>query len=255
MESARFETEFGRYTTWIAEAIAALAIPDPVPVVCRGTGHPELLDALAGAIAARPGLTILDAGCGMGGPAAWLRRESGCRTVGIDLMEANVRAARRLFGDASAVVATASALPFAEESFDAAWAIGVMEMIDDKPSALSEVARVLKVGGAMAIYTFTSAGELVDPPESDSFVSPDELGAAIASAGLAVVDARPAPIRTPMPDDWRALREAVAEEIRARHSSEREYAQVTAELDRFNRLRTSGLIEAWRFTLRKEAAA
>ena len=224
-------------------------------MVCRGTGHPELLDALAGAIAAGPGLTILDAGCGMGGPGAWLRRKTGCRTVGVDLMEANVSAARRLFGDESSLVASASALPFAAECFDAAWAIGVIEMIEDKPSAFAEVARVLKTGGAMAIYTFTSAGDLVDPPESDRFVSADELGEAIGSAGLAVVDARPLPIRSPLPEDWRASRAAVADEIRARHSSEREYVQVTGELARFNRLRTTGQIEAWRFTLRKEAAA
>lgn len=254
IERARFETEFGRYTGWIVEAVTALGVADPIPVVCRGTGHPGLLDALADAIAARPGLRVLDAGCGMGGPAAWLRQKRRCATVGVDLMEANVRAGRQLFADASSIVASTSALPFADDSFDAAWAIGVIEMIEDKARALAEAARVLKSGGLMAVYSFTSSGELDDPPESDRFVSPDELGTVIGAAGFDVLEAGPLPIVTPLPEEWRAVRAAVADEIRARHSSEPELVQVTAELGRFNRLRTEGQIEAWRFRLRKEAA-
>lgn len=252
-DRTRLQTEFGRYTEWIVEAVEALRIADPVPVVCRGTGHPDLLEQLADAIQAAPGTSVLDVGCGMGGPAAWLRANRGCATAGVDVMEANVHAARTLFGDRAAVVATAEALPFPGDSFDACWAIGVLEMIEDKTTALREIARVVKPRGTLAVYSFTtSGGELVDPPRSDVFVTGVELRSAVAQAGLEVAAA----VRTrsvgPLPEEWRGARSAVAEHIREWHGDEADYEAVRLDLERFNRLRASRDIEAWRFTLVKE---
>ena len=246
------ENEFGRYTEWMVEAAASLQVRDLIPVGCRGTGDPLLLEELADAIGARLGMKVLDVGCGMGGPAAWLRARHGCETVGIDLMVQNVRASRRLYGHSVACVASTSDLPFADATFDAVWAVGVMEMIDDKPRAFAEIKRVLKPGGSSAVYSFTKRSEaLPDPPLSNHF----EFGAAlveiIRTAGLGVVEARPAAAGGVPPVDWRVPRERVARAVRERHGDDDGFKLVRDELERFNRLRSSGEIEAWHFRLEK----
>lgn len=253
MTKERLGTEFGSFTDWMVEAIRALRIEDAIPAACRGTGNPALLKDLADAIEARSEMLVLDAGSGMGGPAAWLRRERGCVTVGVDLMEQNVRAGRELFAEPFSLVGAADAMPFRDATFDAVWAVGVVEMIDDKPAALAEAARVLKRGGRMAVYSFTSRElDLPDRPESDTFASPESLSTFMEGAGMRVLDARPAPLTSPLSPEWRAVRLSVFEEVRARHGDEEEYEKVRAELERFNRLRASGLIEPWRYNLVKD---
>ena len=42
------------------------------------------LRRMAGDLGLMPGQTLLDLGCGMGGPALWMTRETGCRLIGID---------------------------------------------------------------------------------------------------------------------------------------------------------------------------
>ena len=56
----RLEDEFGRYATWVAEAVEGLRIDDPVPAACRGTGDPRLLERLTKMVGARPGMRFLD---------------------------------------------------------------------------------------------------------------------------------------------------------------------------------------------------
>src|SRR5216117_2599784 len=103
MGRERLEAEFGRYATWVAEAVDGLDIADPIPAACRGTGDPLLLERLARSIAVRPGMRFLDVGCGLGGPAAWLNRACGCLVVGVDVMELAVHGLRRMFSDLPAV--------------------------------------------------------------------------------------------------------------------------------------------------------
>src|SRR5262249_9800587 len=51
--------------------------------------------ALAERIGLRPGQRVLDAGCGVGGSAAWLARTQGAEVVGITLVASQVARARR----------------------------------------------------------------------------------------------------------------------------------------------------------------
>lgn len=70
----RLETEFGYYISWVVDAIEDLQLQDRIPVACRGTGDVALLEHLGSLLDPAPGSVVLDVGCGMGGPAAWLMR-------------------------------------------------------------------------------------------------------------------------------------------------------------------------------------
>ena len=80
---------------------------------------------LAGRLALRPGMRLLDLGAGRGWPGLYLSAATGCQAVLADVPIEGLRAAaaraRRegLAGRAGLAVATARALPFAPAAFDA----------------------------------------------------------------------------------------------------------------------------------------
>lgn len=86
----------------------------------------------------------LDVGCG---PSSWLWRE-GVAPIGIDT--AIDRAAA--FG--TAAVASASALPFADHSFDVSWTFGLLHHLCDRDvqRTISELRRVTRPGGAIVMF-------------------------------------------------------------------------------------------------------
>ncbi len=105
---------------------------------------------LDGAYRGRTGLSILDAGCGTGGNALFLRRYG--TVVGIDLAaDATDLGGQRLPG----VLARGSVieLPFADASFDLVTSFDVLyhRAVPDERGALRETARVLRPGGRLLI--------------------------------------------------------------------------------------------------------
>jgi ubiquinone/menaquinone biosynthesis C-methylase UbiE len=132
----------------------------------------------------RPGMRLLDIGCGLGGAARYFAHEHGCRVTGIDLSPeyvnvTNALAARvGLDERVSCELGSALALPFAPESFDGAYMLHVGMNIENKARLFAEVRRVLAPAGVFGIYDVMrlAAGELSYPvpwasgPES-SFVA------------------------------------------------------------------------------------
>lgn len=106
-----------------------------------------LLDDL---YADRRDLRILDAGCGTGGNAQFLRRYGA--VVGVDLSaQALALGGRRLPGVLSR--GSVLELPFASGSFDMVTSFDVLyhRAVPDEQQALSETRRVLKPGGRLLI--------------------------------------------------------------------------------------------------------
>jgi SAM-dependent methyltransferase len=99
---------------------------------------------------------LLDVGCGTGRFAVLAATRLGARVWGVDPSEGMLEQARARPGGAAVGWRRASAerLPFRDGWFDAAHAHLVLHLVDHRPTALSEIARVLATGGRLAIVTF-----------------------------------------------------------------------------------------------------
>jgi len=119
----------------------------------------------------RPGMRLLDVGCGLGGAARYFAHEHGCRVTGIDLSPeyvnvTNALAARiGLDERVSCELGSALALPFEPGSFDGAYIFHVGMNIENKAKLFAEVHRVLAPSGLFGIYDVMrlAEGELSYP--------------------------------------------------------------------------------------------
>jgi SAM-dependent methyltransferase len=101
------------------------------------------------------GKLVLDVGCGMGRFAEVATRW-GARVIGIDLSAAAEVAAHYLSDrEFIALQADVFALPFAPDSFDYIYSIGVLHHTPDCERAFKVLPRYLKSGGSIAIWLYS----------------------------------------------------------------------------------------------------
>ncbi len=105
--------------------------------------------------------TLLDLGCGLGGPGRFLVDQFGCSVVGVDLLPLRVELARALtdltrMGERiSYRVADATNLGVEDASFAQAWMLDVSMHIRDKQALFGEIARVLRPDGLLVMHEQT----------------------------------------------------------------------------------------------------
>ena len=145
-----------------------------------------------------PGASVLDVGCGLGGPARHLAAEFGARVTGIDLSQPFVDVAQMLArrcGLSDRVEyrqADALDLPFPDSSFDHAWTQHVAMNIADRTRFYLNIHRVLKPGGRLAIYDIVAGP--VEPvlfpvpwarrQEISHLLTAEAMGKALEQAGF-----------------------------------------------------------------------
>lgn len=209
--------EFDTLASWTVEAVRELGDDHALPAACRGSGSPAALDWLADAIGIGAGTRLLDSGAGVGGPAAYVAGGRAARPVLAEPMAGACWAAQQLFGN-PVVVADGLRLPFADASFDAAWSLGVLCTVEDKTTHLAELRRTVRPGGGVGLLVYErTVAELPDQPEGNHFPDRAELEAAVAAAGLRLVDEVPLADLRGTPDDWQRAADAVDDAVERRH--------------------------------------
>jgi len=115
---------------------------------------PELRQAIA-SLALKPGMRVLDAGCGTGEALGWLAAEvaPGGAVVGMDLATSHVRAARGMASEDTALVLQANLLeaPLLPASFDLAWSVNVINHLRSPSAGIDALGSLLRPGGRVAL--------------------------------------------------------------------------------------------------------
>src|SRR6185503_11145156 len=171
-----------------------------------------LAEAVAPALALRPGMRVLDLGCGKAISSIFLAAEFGARVWAADLWIApednleRVRAAGRE-ADVVPVRVEAHALPFPEGRFDAIVSLDAYHYFGTDDLYVGYVSRFLAPGGRLDIVSPGLTQEIAEPPaalrpfwqwEFCSFHSPDWWRRHWAKTGRLDVE-----VADMIPDGWR----------------------------------------------------
>ena len=127
------------------------------------------------ALAARAGIghgvSVLDVGCGVGGPGQLLARETGCGYLGADFSASAVAIARERAPELRFAIAYVPPLP--EGPFDVVLLLEAMLAIEDKDALVHAVAEALPPGGRFA-FTLEE-GEPLTAAERAAMPDPDTV--------------------------------------------------------------------------------
>ena len=143
---------------------------------------------------------VLDAGSGIGGTARYVADRYGSTVTAVDLTDEYCETNRWLNGlvglddRISVRQVDVTALPFADAAFGVVISQHVQMNVADKARLYSEARRVLATGGRLALWDIAigDRGGLdyplpwADEPARSHLATPDELRAAVESAGFAV---------------------------------------------------------------------
>jgi SAM-dependent methyltransferase len=136
------------------------ALPAECTASFAGIGNPHAIGPIVA------GETVLDIGCGAGTDLLLAARRTGPggRAIGVDMTEAmrdrTLRSAAAAgLANVEAHLADATALPFADASFDVVISNGVLNLVPEKEKAFAEIRRVLRAGGRLQLADIVVAHE------------------------------------------------------------------------------------------------
>ena len=154
MNSNRQQSAFGYHTGTVIEQFAARQAMGPAAFLI-----PHL----------RPGMSLLDVGCGPGTVTQGLAKVvAPARVVGCDLETGMIERARALADEAGAGNLSFRTgdildLPFEDGQFDIVFSAAVTEHLTNPIDAVKELARVVSSGGLVAITRTDWTGPLMSP--------------------------------------------------------------------------------------------
>jgi len=192
---------------------------------------------LAGRLGVGKGATVLDCGCGIGGPARNIARFTGAeiKAVTINQFQVNrgnaISVKEGICGQVELIQADFMQLPFPDASFDAVYAIESTCHAPDRAKVYGEILRVLKPGAIFACYEWCLTDKYDAENEHHRRIKRDiEVGdglpdlvhtsvctKALKDAGFEVLDARDCmqdehlgkggePWYTPLTPSWNPLK-------------------------------------------------
>ncbi len=174
---------------------------------CRHPGGLVLTDRLLDALELSPSSRLLDVATGTGTSALRAARDRGCSVIGVDLGASGIAAARDaghaadMGSRARFLVGDAEALPLDHASVDAVLCECALCLFPQPARALSEVVRVLRPGGRLALSDVTCEAPEELPAELRGTIghvaclagarSLAALTSTVAASGLRVLEAAP----------------------------------------------------------------
>ena len=143
---------------------------------------------------------ILDVGCGIGGTSRFVASRFGCRVTGIDLTPEFISTGQTLCdwvglsGRVTLHQGDATAMPFPDDCFDAAFMLHVGMNIVDKNRLFAEVYRLLRPGAVFGVYDVMQTSEemLAYPvpwssePGTSALASQERYVEALVGAGFRI---------------------------------------------------------------------
>ena len=150
-----------------------------------------------------PASRVLDVGCRDASHLIELVRASGATGVGLDPVSRLVEQARKTVDAAGlsdrveVVEGVMQHIPFLDSSFDVVWCRDVIEVVDELGAGIAEVARVLRPGGHLIVFTVLATDRL-EPKETQMLLGQslavvpgnlveENVEGAFHGAGLAIV--------------------------------------------------------------------
>ncbi|UXA20046.1 methyltransferase domain-containing protein [Mycobacterium sp. SMC-4] len=249
--SDAMSAEFDTVAEWTAQVCTRLGADYYLPAACRGSGSPQALDWLITGVGAVPGATLLDAGAGVGGPAAYAVHTSSVHPVLVEPEAGACRAALRLFGF-PVVQGSGSALPVADGVIDAAWSLGVLCTMADQLGLLTELRRVVRPGGGIGLLVFIATRDITadEQPEGNEFPTEESLHRLFDRAGLTVLEEQIAAELGASPDDWERRADEVEAQMAARYGEDDAWKAARRQSERMGVLLGDGAVVGTLFTLR-----
>ncbi len=137
--------------------------PDPTDdQLSMAQAQAHFTDLLISHMRLQPDQHALDVGCGTGQPAIQLAGTTGASVTGITVSTSQVDLARasaqqnNLADRVRFEQINAMAMPYADESFDSAWAFESIFHVPSRIRVFQEMARVVKPGGRVVVADFVS---------------------------------------------------------------------------------------------------
>lgn len=149
---------------------------------------PDSLYEWAEKLELKRGSLVLDAGSSKGSRAKELVRRFGCQAVAVDVVHGALAegAAEAKSGGIRFVQGDIENLPFRDGSFDAVWSRDTLEALEDATEGVREMARVIRPGGRMLLYTAYATEEMGEKERTRLFTA---LRATPGSYDRSVVEA------------------------------------------------------------------
>ncbi len=144
----------------------------------RETALNQLVEHLATIANIRPGSTILDVGCGMGGSSIYLARNYRASATGITISPIQVEMANEISAkqnvNAKFLLMDAEAMSF-NERFDVVWSVESISHYQNKEAFFASATQLLNPGGTIAIIDWFKK-ENLDQADYARFIRPIERG-------------------------------------------------------------------------------